>query len=151
MTYRSGKRVTALHQDLAVFKEASIDSSIFDTGALPYLGQVLEVYDFVSIVILTIPYNFIRSRHVQSETEWRFVLPHLSCYVVPPAQLVSKNSEGIEEKTTNAEERFCCKELDFGIGIVWLHQACGVGCPWTHSRSMVFAPIASPILKGSSD
>ena len=33
MTYRSGERNTALHQDFRPFsKEASIDSSIFDTG-----------------------------------------------------------------------------------------------------------------------
>ena len=44
----------------------------------------------------------------------------------PPARLVSKNSEGIEDKTTNSAERFCCKELDIGIGVVWLHQACGM-------------------------
>ena len=22
--------------------------------------------------------------------------------------------------------RFCCQELDFGTGVVWLHQACGM-------------------------
>ena len=81
-----------------------------------------------------VPRNFIRGRLAQSEAEWRFVLTHLSCHVVTPSQLFGKTvSVHFKDKTTNSAE------LDFGIGV-------GVG---THSRSIVFAPMASAILIAS--
>ena len=54
------------------------------------------------------------------------VLPHLSCHVVPPPQLIGKTLPCASKTKANSAERFCCEELDFGIGVVWLHQACGV-------------------------
>ena len=73
------------------------------------------------------PGNFVGSSLVQSETEWRFVLPHLSRHVVPPSQLIGKAvPKCVEDKATNSAERVRCKELDFCIGVVGLHLSCGV-------------------------
>ena len=51
--------------------------------------------------------------------------------------LVSRSLQTSRSSTPRSASR--CKELDFGNGVVWR-------CIWTHSRSMNFAPIASPIL-----
>ena len=100
--------------------------------------RLVELHDSACSVVPAVPGNFIRGRLVQSEAEWRFVLPHLSCHVVPPSQLIGKTvSVRVKDKTTNSAERFCRKELDFGIGV------------GTHSRSIVFAPMASAILIAS--
>ena len=67
--------------------------------------------------MLAMPGNFVRSRPVQSETEWRFVLPHLSHHTVSPSQFFGK---------TVSVKCFCRDELDLGMGVVGLHQACGM-------------------------
>ena len=54
--------------------------------------------------MLAMSSNTIRTRPVESETEWRFVPPHLSDHVVPSAQLFGKTiSVYVEDKTTNLE------------------------------------------------
>ena len=59
------------------------------------------------------------ARHVQSEAERKIVLPHLSCHIVPPSQLIGKKiSVCIEDKTNNSVKRFCREELDFDIEVV---------------------------------
>ena len=132
MTYRSDTRCTALRLDPWPFSKkpdkglqsnpASLRRELHTFGKC--CARLVELHDATFNVMLAMRGNFIRRRPVQSETEWRCVLPHLSCHVVPPAQLVSKKvSEGIED---NSAERFCCKELDFGTGVVSLHQACGM-------------------------
>ena len=74
--------------------------------------------------VLAVPDDVIRDRLVRSKTEWMFVLPHFSCHVVPPSQFIGKTvSVCVENKTTNSAECFCHKELDFGIGVIKLHQA----------------------------
>ena len=85
--------------------------------------------------------NFITSRLVESETEWRFVLPHLSRHIVPPSQLIGETvSVCDKDKTTNSLERFRCEELDFGIGVICLHQAC-----WVHLDPLEIDGSCSPV------
>ena len=92
----------------------------------PKLHQTRELHS-TSSVNFAQPDDVIRRRLVQSKTEWMVVLPHLTCYVVPPSQLPGETvSVCFEDTTTNSAGRFCCEELEFAIGVVWLHQACGV-------------------------
>ena len=73
--------------------------------------------------MIAMPHNFVRSRLVESETEWRFVPPHLFRHVIPPSQLIGKAvPECVEDETTNSADCLCCEELDFDIWVVWLHQ-----------------------------
>ena len=79
--------------------------------------RLVELHDFASSVMLALPGDIIRDRLVRSKTEWLFVLPHLSCHVVPPSQFNGKTvSVCVENKTTDSAEVFFHKELDFGIG-----------------------------------
>ena len=41
-------------------------------------------------------------------------------------QTASGTTFDSDQQIANSAERFCCKELDFGSGVVWLHRACGV-------------------------
>ena len=87
----------------------------------------MEPPDSASSVMFALPSDINRGRFVQSEAEWRFILPHLSCHTVPFSRFIGNTvSVCIEDKTTNSMKRFSREELDFGIGVVWLHRACEV-------------------------
>ena len=82
----------------AVFKEAwmkaSIDSHIFETSTpistARCCTRLTEFHDSTSSAMFALPSDVVRSRLVHSEAEWRFVLPHLSRYAVPPSQLLAQ-------------------------------------------------------------
>ena len=75
--------------------------------------------------MLRLPRNFVRSRLVESEAGRRFILSHLSRHIFPPSQFIGETiSEGVVDKTTDTAEHLCCEELDLGIWVVWLLQAC---------------------------
>ena len=64
--------------------------------------------------MLALPNDVIRDDLVQSEAEWRFVLPHLSCHAVASSQFIGNTvSVCIEDKTTDSAKRFFREELDF--------------------------------------
>ena len=127
MTYRSDTRGTALRPDPWPFSK----SLTKDFNRIRHLRdgnthtfgkrctRVVELHDSASSVMLALPSDVIRGRLVRNEAEWRFVLPHLSCHIVPHSQFIDKTvSLCIEDKTTNSVECFCGKQLDFGIEVV---------------------------------
>ena len=92
MTYRCDTQGTVLHQDSGP-SSMKLDSGLrlippSSRQALPYPGpklhQTRKLRHSTSSVMLAMPSNAIRGRLVHSKTKWRFILPHLSCHVVPP-------------------------------------------------------------------
>ena len=49
-----------------------------------------ELHDSTSSVMLALPSGVIGSRPVENETEWRFILPHLSCHTVHLSQFIDQ-------------------------------------------------------------
>ena len=49
-----------------------------------------ELHDSVSSVMLALSNGVIGSRPVENETEWRFILPHLSCHTVHLSQFMDQ-------------------------------------------------------------
>mmetsp|Transcript_63371 Transcript_63371/g.167933 ORF Transcript_63371/g.167933 Transcript_63371/m.167933 type:complete len:206 (-) Transcript_63371:541-1158(-) len=75
--------------------------------------------------MFAVPSDFVRGSLVQSEAEWWFVLPHLPCHVVSPTQFVCETiPKCVEHEAAHSTKRLCCEELNLGIRIVWLDQAC---------------------------
>ena len=77
---------------------ASIDSSIFEISTHISMARcctrLTEFRDPTSSVMLAMPV-------------WRFVVPHLSCHIVPPSQFIGTVvSVCNEDKTTNSAECF---------------------------------------------
>ena len=104
--------------------------------------ELLELHllhDFnTETLLLAMPGNFIRSRPVQSETEWRFLLPHLSRHTVvlttslPSHSLffhisLRQNAPSFPNSLTKtvSVNCFCREKLDLGIRVAGLYHACG--------------------------
>ena len=112
MTYCSDTRGTALRLDPWPFsKEPNPAPS---RRELPYLRQVLYqtrgVYNSASSVLLALSSDVIRNRCVESDTEWRFVLPHFSRHIIPLSQFIGQTVSVYSVK------RFCREELDLSNG-----------------------------------
>ena len=76
-----------------------------------------ELHDSASSVMLALPSGVIGSRPVENETEWRFILPHLSCHTVHLSQFIDQTvSVCNEDKITHSIKRFCREELDLSNG-----------------------------------
>ena len=52
--------------------------------------QTHEVYDSASSVMLAPSSDVIRNHCVENDTEWRFILPHLSCHTVHLSKFIDQ-------------------------------------------------------------
>eukprot|EP00438_Fugacium_kawagutii_P031209 Skav220804 [mRNA] locus=scaffold150:419661:421577:- [translate_table: standard] len=70
-------------------------------------------------------------------------LPHLAGHIVASAQLVAETlTVAVDHQAAHATQGLSGQKLDLGLRII-------VGWTWTHSKSMLRAPMASPILMPS--
>mmetsp|Transcript_14318 Transcript_14318/g.44831 ORF Transcript_14318/g.44831 Transcript_14318/m.44831 type:complete len:363 (-) Transcript_14318:328-1416(-) len=91
------------------------------------LASLETTHEAAPNVELALLLRLVRSGFVQHQREGRPALPHLTCDVVVPAKLVHKAvAVAIEQQTPHTAEHLRGQELDLGLGIVWLHEACGV-------------------------
>mmetsp|Transcript_108864 Transcript_108864/g.152211 ORF Transcript_108864/g.152211 Transcript_108864/m.152211 type:complete len:254 (-) Transcript_108864:19-780(-) len=73
------------------------------------------------------PNDLIGSSLVQDQSERRIGLPHLTSDIVTAAQLIAETlTVGVDHQATNATQSLCSQELNLGLWIIWLNQACGV-------------------------
>ena len=136
MTYRSKTQGAALHSDPWSFSkqpgnELSLESGIFETGDSTSSGKhctrLVELPDSAPSVMLALPNDVIRDDLVQSEAEWRFVLPHLSCHAgcVLTEFIGNTVSVCIEDKTTDLREALLPAR-----NLIWYQGRSGLTTLW---------------------
>mmetsp|Transcript_31394 Transcript_31394/g.71686 ORF Transcript_31394/g.71686 Transcript_31394/m.71686 type:complete len:254 (-) Transcript_31394:548-1309(-) len=85
-----------------------------------------------SLVVLAMPSDLLRGFAIQAEEETRGgakldtrVLPHLACNVVAAAKFIGKPvAIGIKQDSSDAPQCLCSQELDLGIWICGMDEAC---------------------------
>ena len=89
-------------------------------------ARLVELHDSACRVMPAVPGECQSGAALlRARRKWRCVLPPLSSHVVSPSRLIGKTSAvRVKDETSDTAERFSCKELDLGIGVVGIHQAC---------------------------
>ena len=114
--------------------------SPFSRQTLPYPVQMLHQTRRTSLhasrVMLAVPGIFVGSNSVQSEMEWRFVLPHFSRHVVPPSQLIGKAVPGASKmRSPTPRSASAAKNLILTYGSSGFTKSVGRTSRWHHQRS----------------
>merc|ERR1719272_855192 len=91
------------------------------------VAACVVLHDTTASVVLGVPKDLCSCGTVQAETERWLVLPHLASDIITTSKLICKAlAILIEDKTSNTTQSLCSQELDLSIGIIGLHEACGV-------------------------
>merc|ERR1719272_1779599 len=87
----------------------------------------IVLHNATASVVLGVPKDLCRCGSVQAKTERWLVLPHLASDIITTSKLICEAlAILVEDKTSNTTQSLCSQELDLGIGIIGLHEACGV-------------------------
>mmetsp|Transcript_51518 Transcript_51518/g.84392 ORF Transcript_51518/g.84392 Transcript_51518/m.84392 type:complete len:376 (-) Transcript_51518:12-1139(-) len=91
------------------------------------LPALVELHHTTSRVVLAMPNDLIAGGLVQDQSEGRLGLPHFPGDIVSSAQLVTEAlAFRVDHQATHAAQGLGRQELDLGLGVIGLHQACGV-------------------------